>query len=233
MRRAPAAVWILAPLALGILYALAHPLLAPTPTLADVVPAQAVLTQRFRDLESMDEAWFRPPTAPKPSDLVGPNRNLPGLAGVDRQRPFHLVFLPPGPYLDPTMMIFPVADEDALRARFTDPDYFVSKGHVRRAQFLAVAGNYAAVSADRAAVRHLGEGGITAADLGEDHAIAAHVPALVRFALLRPHESPWRSVLDALGVDPTLAPDVDPGRPVEIPAGRLDRVHAGWKTARM
>ncbi len=58
MRRVPAFVWILAPMALAILYAFVHPWLAPRPTLETVVPAEAILTHRYRNQAALDAGWF-------------------------------------------------------------------------------------------------------------------------------------------------------------------------------
>ncbi|MFV1960137.1 MAG: hypothetical protein ACC662_12080, partial [Planctomycetota bacterium] len=59
MKRLPAALWLFAPLVLGLLYAAGYGLFAPSPTLETVVPRAAVLTQRFRDLDALDAIWFR------------------------------------------------------------------------------------------------------------------------------------------------------------------------------
>jgi hypothetical protein len=232
VRRVPPAALVLLPLALSLLYAAVHPLFARTPTLGDVVPQRAVMTHRFKDLEAADRAWLRPEGSPAPSDLLGPSRNLPGLAGVDPHRPLHLVYLPPQVGYDPTMVIFPVGDRRALEDRYLDPAYFLERGHVRHAQFLEVHGDFAAISSNREAVRHLGEGGISGEALGEDVLYAADVPALVRFALIQARiDAPWREIVEALGVDVGGAERVPAG--IEVPAGRILRVHDGWRTVRL
>jgi hypothetical protein len=238
VRRVPAALWILLPLAASLLYAAVHPLFAARPDLTDLVPGEAVVTVRYRDLAALNRLWLRGAASEVPADRLGPSRNLPGLAGVDTARPIHLVLLPRDRRHDPSLVIFPVADADALARRFVDPDYFVTKGHVRHAQYLELAGGFAAIGGDREAVRHLGEGGLTAADLGEDLAVAVRVPEALRYAALDPTESPWGEILEALGVDPRAAKPVadETGRAggaLELPAGRVPRVASAWRTARL
>lgn len=235
MRRIPSFVWILTPLALGLLYWAAYPLFAPTPTGMNVVPAEAVLTHRFRDLAALNEAWWRPAGDPtRPSEVLAARRNLGGLPGVDPHRPFHRVVLPRGRSPDPTITIFPVANAEALRARFEDPAFFREKGFLRHAQYLAIRGDFAAIGGDREAIRHLGEGGLTAEDLGEDHVLAIRVPELVHLALLTPMQSPWREILGALGFDPSsTAVEILDGRAAGVPAGRVLRVYVSWREARL
>lgn len=236
--RSPSArawLWILAPLLLALLYAAAFPLFAPDPTLSDLPPSDAVLTHRFKDLATMDAAWFRhPDDESRPSEREAARRNLGGLPGVDSERPFHLVLLRRAQRPDPTMLILPIADEDALRERFEDPTFFLEKGYIRHAQHLGIRGSWAAIGGDRGVVRHLGGGGITARDLGEDHAIAVDVGAMIRFMLAAPLEPPWRQILEALGFAPsrTGATEEVEGAALLI-ADRLFRVHDAWRTARL
>ena len=228
-------IWILAPLALGLLYAAVFPLFAPEPTLANVVPGDAVMTHRFKDLAAMDAGSFRhPDDSNRPSAVEAERRNLGGLPGVDPTRPVHLVLLRREQRPDPTLWILPVADADALRDRFDDASFFLEKGFIRHAQHLAVRGGWAGVAGDRDAVRRLGEGGLTARDLGEDHVVAVDVPELIRFMLAAPSDRPWRQILGALG----FAPDVT-GAAEEVQgaaillADRVLRVHDTWRTARL
>ena len=228
-------VWILAPLALALLYAAVFPLFAPVPTLADVVPAAAVMTHRFKDLAAMDAGSFRHPDDPgRPSEQEAARRNLGGLPGVDPKRPIHLVLLERGQRPDPTLLILLVADADALRARFDDASFFLEQGYIRHAQHLAIRGDWAGIGGDRDVVRRLGGGGVTARDLGEDNVVAVDVPELIRFMLSAPTAPPWRPILRALG----FAPDVT-GATEEVPgaalvrADRVLRVHDAWRTARL
>ena len=228
-------VWILAPLALAIFYAVVFPLFAPDPTLADVVPSDAVFTHRFKDLPALDAAWFRhPDDKGRPSEYESARRNLGGLPGVDPTRPIHLVLLKREQRPDPTMLILPVADADAMRDRFDDASFFLEKGYIRHAQHLAIRGDWAGVGGDRDAVRRLGSDGITARDLGEDHVIAVDVPELIRYMLAAPSEMPWQRILAALGFAPNVtgATEEVPGAAVLL-ADRVLRVHDTWRTARL
>ena len=228
-------VWILAPLAVALLYAVVFPLFAPDPTLANVVPADAVLTHRFKNLAAMDAGSFRhPDDRNRPSEVEGARRNLGGLPGVNPERPVHLVLLRREQRPDPTMLILPVADAEAMRGRFDDPSFFLEKGYIRHAQHLAIRGDWAGVCGDRDAVRRLGGGGVTARDLGEDHVVAVDVPELIRFMLSAPNESPWRQILGALGFAPgkTGAEEEVPGAALLL-ADRVLRVHDSWRTARL
>lgn len=232
MRRVPAFVWILAPMALAILYAFVHPWLAPRPTLETVVPAEAILTHRYRNQAALDAGWFGAVDPQvRPSKEIGARRNVPELPGVDPQRPFHLVFLPRAQRSDPSMMIFPVADARALRARFEDPSFFLDHGVQRHAQFLEIRGGFAAVGGDRDTVRRIGTGGVTAESLGEDHVLAIRVPALIRYMLVSALQQPWRSMLRAWGFDARQVETTADG--VVDVEGRVARVHDAWRTARV
>src|SRR5262245_55328537 len=119
MRRPPAALWVLTPLVLALLYAAAHAFLAPRPTLENVVPREAVATLRFRGVAGLDENWpFERPPQGRVSETVAALRNVPGLTGVDREGPIHLVLVPRAARPDPTIAIFPLVDADAFRTRF-------------------------------------------------------------------------------------------------------------------
>jgi hypothetical protein len=239
-RRPPAALWILAPLVLALLYAVAHPLFARTPDPSNVVPEEAVLAHRFRDLATVDRAfgWYGRPDPARWSgriaDRIGALRNVPGLVGVDRSAPFHWVLLPREGRPDPTMAIFTLADEDAFRAAFEDPRT-LELGHVRQAQHMEVRGRYAAVAWDGEAARRIGTGGLSIEDRGEDHALVADVPATLRHALHAPAEDPWRAMLAALGYaadGPRVVTAGDAPIGLGVSAGRVPRVMNAWSTLR-
>jgi hypothetical protein len=239
-RRLPAALWILAPLALALLYAVAHPLLARKPDVADVVPQGAVLAHRFRDLAAVDRSfwWFGPPDPRRGpgrvGDRIGALRNVPGLAGVDRKGPFHWVLLARDRHLDATMAIFALADEDAFRAAYEDPR-LLELGHVRHAQNLEIRGRFAAVARDGDAARRIGTAGLVVEDRGEDHALVADVAGTLRYALLSPVDEPWRGLLSALGyasAEPVVVRAGETPVGISVPAGRAIRVMNAWSTLR-
>ncbi len=234
MRKIPPAAWIVLPLLAGVLYALAWPLFAPSPTLATVVPDDAIVTQRFRDAAALDRAWVGPREGGvSPLERLAEQRNVAGLPGVDRARPIHVVLLPRDERPDPSLVILPVSDAKALRARFDDPSFFLEHGRVRHPQQLAVRGDWAAISWDQDEIQRLGTGGTTAADLGETMAMAVDVPATVRFALAAPSDLPWRTILDALGFE-VRPPDPDtPDAEPDVHAPRVARLSVAWKTARL
>jgi hypothetical protein len=239
MRRPPAAAWVLAPLALALLYVAGHALLAPTPTLANLPPPDAVLVQRFRDLDTFDRDSFGPrgPQARLPHVIVGEERNVPGLPGVDPDAPIHLVLLPRGTTQDASMVIFRLKDRAAFRRAFLRTDS-VERHLVRHAQHLALRDGWAAVGPERDATRRIGMGRLTCADLGESWSIAADVPGLVQSALDTPRQYPWHDLLVALGVQPGKARFVhllrtDELRVVIPGAERPRRLGEAWKTARL
>lgn len=225
-----AAAWILLPLALGLLYALIHPFAAPMPTAANVVPEDAILTQRFRDLAALDRAFLGGGDAgARPSELVAAQRNLAGWVGVDPERPIFLVQLPRRNRPDASMLILPVADAAALRARFEDPDFFLQQLQIRQPQHLGIRGDWAGVAWDPDETQRLGGGGLVPEDRGETWAIAADVPALVDFALASPREAPFATILDALGFEPL--PPAEAGGAVEFHAPRVLRIREAWGRA--
>ena len=229
--RHPAA-WIAAPTVLALLYVAAHALFAPEPTLADLPPKEAVLVQRFRNLKAFDRMQ---PDAPKqPSALLAENLNIPGLTGIDRAGPLHLVQLPRKTAAARGLVVLSVEDEDAVNARFHDIE-LIEQGFIRHAQHLTLRDGWAAFSPDRDVTRRLGEGGITAADREEDYSLAADVPRLIDHALSVPRTPPWRSLLESFGVEVTAA-HVGPdgfARAGLQGAGRIRRLQTAWATLRM
>ncbi|MDJ0523041.1 MAG: hypothetical protein QNJ90_13305 [Planctomycetota bacterium] len=239
MRRLPPAVWILAPLALGLLYAAGYALLAPRPTLGDLPPDDAILVHRIRGLDMLDltSPGPRGPGLKAPREIVGQERNNIGLVGVDHEAPLHLVLLPRSLGLDASMAIFRLDDADAFEREFMRTD-FLERGLIRRAQHLTIQHGYAAVGPNRDATRRLGTGGITAADLGEDWSMAADLPRLIDQALQLAKQYPWRGILSELGID------VDAGRMRLDPRTkamraflpgdeRVQRIQQSWKTVRL
>ncbi len=233
MRRLTPALLVLAPFVLALIYALLYEALAPTPTVETVVPERAIYVQRYRDIDALDATFFRHPNDPaSPAERISEGLNIPGFPGLDRRRPIHLVFLPRGTAADSTLFILPLVREDALRARFDDPEFFLERGQWRRAKHLGIRGDFAGISGDANAVEHLGEGGLTAEPLGETFAIAVRVPEMVDYAAQTPGEEPWAPILAALGVG---ADDiaVDASGAMVVTSDRLMRVRGAWRTARL
>ncbi len=239
MRRVPAAVWILAPLALGLLYAVAHPLLKPKLTLSNLPPKEAILVHRIRGLDMLDltSPGPRGPQQKPPREALGVERNNVGLIGVDHEAPVHLVLMPRTLGLDSTMAIFQLSDAAAFEREFMRTD-FLERGLIRRAQHLAIDGRYAAVGPSRDATRRLGTGGITAADLGEDWAMAADLPGLTEHAVQLAKHYPWRGILTAIGLDVGAARMRVDAKTQAVQAflpgdKRLQRIHDSWKAVRL
>jgi hypothetical protein len=220
--------WPLLPLAAGILYAVAWPLVRRDPALSDLVPADAIATERFKDLATFDRVKTGSLTAPgtaAPSAVVGASVNLPGLAGIDRHRPLVGALLAPEHRFASTLWILPVAREDVVTKTFSDPDL-----EERHAGWLEVRGEHALVGVDRAAVRlAAGRGGAWPEERGEDFARAADWPRLVDHAVRNGRDPPYRAILEAIGVDVERAlPRA--GEPIAeaVSWGRLPRVRDAW-----
>lgn len=240
MVRPPPWLWVLAPLALALLYTAAHALLAPRPGVDDVVPGEAVVTVRFRGTAALDRLWFfGRPEEGRPSELLGRQRNVPGLAGVNPTGAIHFVLLPRGGRADNTLAIFPLQDADAFRDAFEGrAEEALGRPRLERnAQELEIHGRFAAVAWDRDIVRRLGEGGLTCEDRGEDLALAVDVPQTAALALLSAGGQPWQPLVLALGAEPARAvmgSDAATGqRKAEFPAGRVPLVASTWRTARL
>ena len=234
----PTAVWILLPLAVGLLYALGYAALAPKPTVADLPPVDAILVERFKDLQALDRASFGPRGAGVRAtrEMIAANRNVRGLPGVDPTRPIHMILMPRTTRPDSTIAVFPVEDAGAFEGEFKRSD-FIERDLTRNAQHLVVRGGWAAVAPNRDDARRIGTGGITAAELGEDQAIAARIPALVEHALSLARNYPWNTLLPALGVqvDALYTRTDDAGAAVPVLAGdeRLDLIRRTWAEGRM
>jgi hypothetical protein len=240
MRRTPTALLVVLPLALALLYAVAYPLVAPRPSLESVVPQAAVLTARYRGLAQLDALWcFGRSADVRPSEDLAERHNLPGLPGVDRSGHVHWVLLPLSGRADPTLLILPVSDAEALEDRFLLRDGPQDPARLlrRHAKHLEQRGDYAALAWDREAARQLGTGGLTLEDRGEDFGLAIDVRGAVELALSQADTPPWRGILEALGAEPSRAAggtDARTGkRSLVFPFGRAPRVAEAWSSARL
>ncbi len=244
--RVPRGAWVLAPLALAIVYALAHGLLRRSPDLRDMVPPEAIEVQRYRDLATYDAVRTFSPRAPRPSDDLGRAINLPArtapvlgdsdapprvlapaLPGIDRHRPLLAITLDPSGRPDPAMFVLPVEDRAKARETWFDPD--LPERHARHLEFR---GEWAASTWDRDVATRAGRGGgMWAEERGEDWCRFADWPRLVDFAIRHAHETPFTGMFLALGGNPAAAktrttPD---GRPeIEFPIGRAADVRDAW-----
>lgn len=238
-RRLPPWLWVFAPLALGLLYAAGHALLAPTPTLSNLPPPEAVLVQRFRNLDTLDRVSFGPrgPRVRAARELVAQERNVPGLPGVDHTAPIHLCLLPRGSHQDASMAIFQLEDAGAFEQAFMRTD-FHERGLIRRAQHMHIAGDFASVSPSRDIGRRIGRGDLTCEDLGEDYAIAADIPGLVTHVMKVAKQYPWRSILESLGLRPdetVFVRSAETGETTAVTPGaeRIERIRRSWDRVKL
>lgn len=240
MRRIPSWAYLVLPLALALLYAVAYPLVAPRPTLESVVPRAAVLTARYRGLAQLDLLWcFGRDGQVRPSEDLAERHNLPGLPGVDRSGHIHWVLLPLSGRTDPTLLILPVSDAEALEQRFELRDGPQDPARLlrRHAKHLQRRGDFAALAWDLEAARQLGSGGLTLEDRGEEFGLAVDVKGAIELALAQVGSEPWRSIVEALGGEParvTGGVDQHTGRRgLVFPFGRAPQVAEAWRTARL
>ncbi len=239
MRRVPAICWILLPLAISLLYAAAHSVVAAKPTIGNVAPEGAILVHRVRGLDTLDltSPGPRGPKVRPPREALGLERNNPGLVGVDHEDWVHVVLMPRTLGLDSTMAIFRAKDADAFEKEFMRTD-FLERGIIRHAQHLHRRGDWIAVGPNRDATRRIGTGSLACEDLGEDWSMAAHMPSLVDHALQLAKHYPWRDLLLALGLDVKAARmTIDP-KTKEISAflpgdKRILRLRDSWDTMRV
>ena len=217
-RRIPGGAWVWAPLVAAALYAAAVTLLRRSPTLAEMVPDDAVATWRFKDVAAYDAARTPPDVAGQvvrhsPSEVLGAEINLPKLAGIDGRRPLLTVTLDPTSRPDSRYFVLPVEDASKVRETFASPDLLE-----RHARSVVVHGRWAAAGWDLLTVDRAGSGrGVYPAERGEDWAVAVDWPRFVD-AALRPDvvgTDPVRGVLAALGFAP---PDL----------GRVPLVRDAW-----
>lgn len=199
--------WTAIPLLLALGYAGVREFVGNRPSLEAMVPSDAILVRRWKDLDAYDRQRGVPAeagaTIAAPSAVLGAELNVPGLPGVDRSRPIVEALLPLGDVADPRLVVLPVSDGSALRARFRDPALVE-----RHARHLELHGAWAASSSDRIIAR---DAGTFASPLppseGEDWCVTADWPAFVDFAS-RPDQAANESFagpLAALGFDPTSA----------------------------
>ncbi|MFO0931675.1 MAG: hypothetical protein U1E39_03090 [Planctomycetota bacterium] len=114
----------LVPVLLGLAYVGVDALLARSPSLEAMVPDDAIVVWRYRDLDAFDAAHAAPPGSNqvKASEELGAQVNLPGLPGIARDRPLLEVTLDPTRRVDARYFVLPVADGGAVRTAFADPD---------------------------------------------------------------------------------------------------------------
>lgn len=228
-RRLP---WALLPLVLALAYAGVRALVGSRPALEAMVPADAVLVWRWKDVATYDaqRAYEAEPgkTLASPSAVLGAELNVPGLPGVDRSRAVVEALLAPEGRADPRLVVLPVADAAALEAKFRDPELIE-----RHARHLEVHGAWAASCADRLVVRNAGTySSPLPASEGEDWCVSARWPAFVDF-VLRPEQAsrePFASLLRGLGFEPDSAQALtEDGRPaMAVKAGRVVLVRDAW-----
>ncbi len=239
MRRPPPALWILAPLILGLLYFFIQPAVRGKPSIEELPPEDTILTWRFRNAAALNDLFPGPrgPTVPLPISIMARDRNVPRLNGVDPEKPIHWLLIPPRGRLDASMVTFPLDDADAFEAEFNDLRK-IEQGYIRHAQYLEIQGDWAGVSHVRDAVRRMGTGGISIPPGDEDFAVIARIPALVDLAMRSARQLPWRPLLEAFGVDldevAAAALKSRAGEDAPIPSSaRVRRLRDSWSLARM
>lgn len=241
-RRLPLA-WL--PLLLGGAWYAVYGAIASKPTLEAMVPADAVLVWRYRDLAAYDARNAGDPgpagTVDAPASLalgaahnLGPLRGEPMpityLPGVDRHRPLLEVILDPGTRPDPRYVVLPVEARGPLLERWRSPDLAE-----RHASHLAVHGDWAACAWDLGSVTHAGTGRGPVPDApGALWSVTADWPRFVDFVLLPTQASrePQASILAGLGFRPStaawLAAVEHGGAAVAVEAGRVPFVRDAW-----
>lgn len=225
--------WALLPLGLALAWAGARAIVGQHPSLDAMVPADAILTWRWKDLASYDAQRADAPepgrTVATASAVLGAELNVPGLPGVDRGREVVESWLPDDGGFDPRLVVLPVTDGAALRAKFRDPSLVE-----RHARHLELHGPWAASCADRRIARDAGTfSGILAPSQGEDWSVTADWPAFVDF-VLRPENAsraPFAGGLTALGFEPASGVERTGagGEPeLAVRAGRVPLVRDAW-----
>ena len=221
---------MLLPLVAAAVYAGAASLLKGSPSLAEMVPDDAVATWRFKDLAAYDEARTPPGARYSASDVLGAELNLPAFAGVDRRRPLLAVTLDPTRRADPGYYVLPVEDAAKVRSTFASPDL-----PERHARAVGVHGDWAAAGWDLLTVDRAGNGhGVYPAERGETWAVAVDWPRFVD-AALRPESvtsEPVASVLKAVGFDPATG-HVEEGEFRITNPGRVPLVRDAWSRVEM
>ena len=240
-RRVPLAAL---PLVLGLAYVAVYGAIASKPSLEAMVPPDAVLVWRYRDLAAYDERNQGDPgpqgTVNAPARValgaalnLGPRLNESAsaeLPGIDRRRPLLEILLDPGTRPDPRYVVLPVERHGPLLERHRDPDLAE-----RHASHLAIHGDWAACSWDLGAVTHAGVGNGPVPDApGALWSVTADWPRFVDFLLLPTQASlePQASILAGLGFKPsTAAVPLDApegGVTLAVEAGRVPFVRDAW-----
>jgi hypothetical protein len=234
---------------LGLAYVAVYGAIASKPSLEAMVPPDAVLVWRYRDLAAYDERNQGDPgpqgTVNAPARValgaalnLGPRLNESAsaeLPGIDRRRPLLEILLDPGTRPDPRYVVLPVERHGPLGASRPRPR--------RHASYLAIR-RLGSVSWDLGAVRTPASGGLVPDAPGavERHGRLAEVRRLPPPATAS--LEPQASILAGLAQAST-PPALDaPGRPRSEPGGRVlrdawcvtvtaDRVRAGGAERRL
>ncbi len=223
------------PLLLGLVYVAVYGAVASRPSLEAMVPKDAILVWRYRDLAAYDARNAADPgpvgTVAAPASVaLGAALNVPDLPGIDRRRPLLEILLDPVTRPDPRYVVLPVERRGPLLDRYRDADL-----PERHASHLAVHGDWAAASWDLGAVTHAGVGDGPVPDApGSLWSVTADWPRFVDFLLLPTQASlePQASILAGLGFKPATAarPLDDPhgDAVVAVEAGRVPFVRDAW-----
>ncbi len=196
-----------APVLLGAAYALGHATFAPTPTWGNLAPADTVWFERHRNL-SVFGVYGALRERPSPDgDATDPRRwveglgeriNVPDLVGVDPDRPV-------ARWRQESVDATP---RDAIALSLRDADRFTRRFRAhgidlttpRHALWLSTKGGIAVLASHPDILDRVGDGGLPLASEGEDLAVAADVPRLVRLALQQGFDGPFAPFLEGLGV---------------------------------
>lgn len=221
--------WALLPLLLALVYAGVRGVIGRDASLESMVPADAVLVWRWKDLATYDAQRSEPASGGEnwaaPSAVLGAESNLPALAGVDRARPIVEALLPDEGRIEPRLVVLPIADASTMLATFRRPDL-----PERHARHLELHGAWAASCSDRRVAR---DAGTYRSPLppyeGEDWCVTANWPAFVDF-VLHPDQAaqePFAGVLATLGFEMNAAVKID-DRSFSVKAGRVPIVRDAW-----
>src|SRR5262245_11342857 len=175
----------LLPFALALVYAALHGFVAHKPSLEAMVPDDAFVVWRYRDVAAYDAAHAAPPgpsgeVPAAASAVLSVALNVPELPGVARNRTRLEAWLAPTARVDARFFVLPVDDADRLMDRFRDPDL-----RERHARHVVVHGDWAAASWDQRAARTAGlsKGTLPPLDDGALWSVTADWPRLVDYAV--------------------------------------------------
>ena len=235
-------ILICTPLLIGLLYYVTHGWFSSGPSLDQMAPPGAVLVHRYKNLAVLDRdhVFDLPAEIPSWSAFIALENNVPGLPGVDPERPIFEIKGAPKIRGDNTTVVFPLSKPDDFEDAFLDPG-LLARGRIRRAKQIHIHGSYGAIGPTKDVVARVGTGSLSCESRGEDHAVAADIEGLVGLALAEGRKKPWGSVLDALGVEAgnreKMEVVVDPQTGEQQVrfrgTARLARIVRGWETARM